>query len=59
MLAVNDELAAKFFAGGPKHERGYEREVEIYQRLKSKEYSPHIVQFVEILWGCGIVMERI
>jgi serine/threonine protein kinase len=57
VLAVNDELAVKLFPSGPKHKRDYEREVEIFQKLKAKN-SPNIVQFVQALWGCGIVMER-
>lgn len=59
VLAVNNELAVKLFASGSKHEQDYEREVEIYQKLESNDYSPNIVQFVEVLWGCGIVMERL
>ncbi|KAM3068997.1 hypothetical protein ACMFMG_004173 [Clarireedia jacksonii] len=57
VLAVNDELAVKLFPSGPKHERDYEREVEIFQKLKTM-HSPNIVQFVQVLWDCGIVMER-
>jgi serine/threonine protein kinase len=57
VLAVNDELAVKLFPSGPKHKRDYEREVEIFQKLKAKN-APNIVQFVQVLWGCGIVMER-
>ncbi|ESZ92787.1 hypothetical protein SBOR_6844 [Sclerotinia borealis F-4128] len=59
VLAVNEELAVKPIASGPKHERDYEREVEIHQKLNTKGYSPKIVRFFEVLWGCGIVMERL
>ena len=58
VMAINRFWVIKSFANGHDRTQDLQREVKIYEQLKSAKGSPRVVKYVAT-WGRGIIMERL